>query len=67
MLTDRQAQILRMFLAGMTYREIAVELDLSTQTINPSLRQSAKRLGASGIARETLRAAVEARGERLER
>jgi DNA-binding CsgD family transcriptional regulator len=54
-----------MFLSGMTYREIAVALDLSPQTINPSLRQSAKRLGAPGIARETLRAAFEESGESL--
>lgn len=65
MLTIRQRQVLTMFLSGMTYREIAVALDLSPQTINPSLRQSAKRLGAPGIARETLRAAFEESGESL--
>lgn len=54
-LTDRQAEILRMFLSGMTYREIALSLDLSPETINPSLKQSAKRLGAPGIGREVLR------------
>lgn len=65
-LTARQAQILRMFLSGMTYRQIALELGLSPETINPSLRQSARRLGAPGIGREVLRAAVERAGEELD-
>jgi DNA-binding CsgD family transcriptional regulator len=66
MLTQRQAQILQMFLDGMTYREIAAALGLSPETINPSLKQSARRLGAPGIGREVLRAAVERHeGERI--
>lgn len=63
MLTQRQAQILRMFCSGMTYKEIAEALGLSPETINPSLKQSAKRLGAPGIARSTLREWAEKAGE----
>lgn len=53
-LTPRQRQILLMFCSGKTYLEVARELDLSPGTINPSLRQSAARMGAPGIARATL-------------
>jgi DNA-binding NarL/FixJ family response regulator len=54
MLTKRQKQILTMFCSGRTGRQIAEELGLSPETINPSLKQSARRLGAPGIARATL-------------
>lgn len=54
MLTTRQRQIMSMFCSGMTYRQIATDLGLSPETINPSLKQSARRLGAPGIARATL-------------
>lgn len=53
-MTQRQHQILSMFCSGMTYKEIALELGLSPETINPSLKQSAKRLGSPGIGRGVL-------------
>lgn len=53
-LTPRQRQIVEMFVGGRTYRQIAVELGLSPETINPALRQAARRMGAPGIARATL-------------
>jgi DNA-binding NarL/FixJ family response regulator len=53
-LTVRQRQVLVMFCSGMSYAVVARELGLSKETINPSLRQSARRLGAPGIARATL-------------
>lgn len=66
MLTSRQREILAMFCSGMSYREVASRLGLSPETINPSLKQSARRLGVGGIGREVLRAAAEAAGESLE-
>lgn len=66
MLTNRQREIVTMFCSGMTYREVAADVGLSPGTINPTLKQAAKKLGAGGIARETLKAAAEAAGERLE-
>lgn len=65
-LTARQRQILAMFCSGMSYRQVALALGLSPETINPSLKQSARRLGAAGIGREVLRAAALANGESLE-
>ena len=53
-LTPRQRQIVGMFCRGMTYKEIAAELQLSPGSINPFLKQAARRMGASGIARGTL-------------
>ena len=63
MLTQRQGEILRLFCSGLTYRQVAEQLGLSPETINPSLKQSAKRLGVRGIARHTLREAARAAGE----
>lgn len=54
MLTQRQREVLTLFCSGRTYKEVADLLDLSPETINPSLKQSARRLGAPGIARATL-------------
>lgn len=58
MLTERQAEVLGLFLSGLSGRAVAQRLGLSPETINPSLKQSARKLGARGIGREKLRAAV---------
>ena len=53
-LTPRQRQITRMFVDGMTYVEVARVLGLSPGTINPVLRQAARRMGCPGIGRKVL-------------
>ena len=53
-LTPRQRQIVGLFCGGWTANQIADSLGLSVQTINPSLRQASRRMGAIGIARATL-------------
>lgn len=53
-LTARQAEVVRRFCCGKTYREVAAELDLSPGTINPVLKQVAKKLGTTKIARRVL-------------
>lgn len=58
-LTPRQREVLDLFLSGLTYKEVAARCKISPETVNPHLRTIAKKIGASGIARETLRAAVE--------
>lgn len=57
-LTPRQAQIVTLFVGGMSYAQIATELGLSVQTINPTLRAAAKRMG---IPRQYSRSALRAR------
>lgn len=54
-LTDRQRQVLDLFLSGLTYKEVAARCGISPETVNPHLRVIAKKLGATGIARQTLR------------
>jgi len=53
-LTARQAEVARRFCCGKTYREVAAELDLSPGTINPVLKQVARKLGTRHIARRIL-------------
>ena len=59
-LTARQQQVLDLWLSGVTYRQLAAELGISTQTVNPHLKAIARKLGAPGIAREKLRLASQA-------
>lgn len=57
-LTDRQRQVLDLWLGGSTQREVASALGISYQTVNPHLKVVARKLGANGFARETLRACL---------
>lgn len=57
-LTSRQRQVLDLFLAGRTYKEVAATCGISPETVNPHLKNISRKLGASGIAREELRRAV---------
>lgn len=66
MLTRRQHEVLSLFCSGLTYRQVADHLDISPETVNPSLRQSARRLGCSGIGRAKLIKACEENGVSLE-
>lgn len=59
-LTDRQREVLDLWLEGTPYRELAARLGISPETVNPHLRGIARKLGAAGISRERLRAALEA-------
>jgi protein AroM len=56
-LTARQQEVLAVWLSGATYRELATQLGISHSTVNPHLKGIARKLGAQGIARETLREA----------
>lgn len=53
-LTTRQAEVLTSFCAGNTYKEVASELGLSPQTINPVLKAIARKRGDHRIARRCL-------------
>lgn len=57
-LTARQQEVLDLWLAGKTYKELAAALGISPETVNPHLKAIARKLGASGIARQTLAEAV---------
>lgn len=57
-LTARQQQVLGLWLGGVTYKELAAELGISPETVNPHLKAIARKLGANGISREALRAAA---------
>jgi DNA-binding CsgD family transcriptional regulator len=57
-LTPRQQQITDLFLAGKTYREVAAECGISPETVNPTLRAVRDKVGAKGISREALKAAL---------
>lgn len=54
-LTARQQQVLDLWLAGRTYKEVAAELGISPETVNPHLKNIAHKLGAAGISREALK------------
>ena len=54
-LTDRQRQVMTLFVSGMTYKQVASALGISPLTVNPTLRVCASKLGLNGISRETLR------------
>lgn len=66
MLTRRQHEVLSLFCSGLTYKQVADTLGISPETVNPSLKQSARRLGASGIGRQVLKQAATARGVSLD-
>lgn len=57
-LTTRQQEVLDLWLAGTTYKELAARLGISPETVNPHLKVIAKKLGADGISREKLRDAA---------
>ena len=57
-LTIRQQQVLDLWLDGTTYRDLADQLGISPGTVNPHLKHIARKLGASGISREKLRAVL---------
>lgn len=57
-LTVRQQEVLDLWLAGTTYRDLATALGISPETVNPHLKAIAKKLGAGGISRAKLRQAV---------
>lgn len=59
-LTPRQHQVLDGWLSGRTYRELALDLGISPETVNPHLKAIARKLGAAGISRAAL---SEARGQ----
>lgn len=56
-LTARQQQVLDLWLAGTTYRELAASLGISPETVNPHLKAIARKLGSVGISRAALREA----------
>ena len=58
-LTARQQQVLDLWLAGRTYRELAAELGISPETVNPHLKGIARKLGAVGISRAALGEALD--------
>jgi RNA polymerase sigma factor (sigma-70 family) len=57
-LTPRQQEVLDLWLAGTPYRELAARLGISPETVNPHLKNIARKLGARGIGREALREAL---------
>lgn len=57
-LTLRQRQVLDLWLAGHQYKDLASALGISPETVNPHLRVIARKLGATGISRDKLRAAL---------
>ncbi len=59
-LTARQQEVLDLWLAGNTYRDLAATLGISPETVNPHLKVIARKLGTTKISREELRRAVEA-------
>lgn len=57
-LTARQQEVLDLWLEGVPYDQLAARLGISTKTVNPHLKAIARKLGAPGIARDKLRAAL---------
>jgi DNA-binding CsgD family transcriptional regulator len=57
-LTPRQKEVLDLWLAGTKYKELAATLGISPETVNPHLKAIAKKVGAAGISRAALKAAV---------
>jgi RNA polymerase sigma factor (sigma-70 family) len=53
-LTERQRQVLDLWLSGKTYKEVAAECNISPETVNPHLRRIARKLGTTRISREAL-------------
>lgn len=49
-LTDREAQVLRLLIAGKTNKQIAIDLDLQEITVKIHLRNSYKKIGAGNRA-----------------
>ena len=60
-LTEREAQVLRLLLAGHTAKSAARELDLSVHTVNDYLREARKKLGV-GSSKEAARALAQYEG-----
>lgn len=60
-LTPRQREITDMFLSGKTYKEVAEHFGISPETVNPTLKAVRAKVGASGISREALKAALQSR------
>ena len=58
-LTDRQREVLDLWLAGVPYRTLADRLGISKETVNPHLKAIARKLGATGISRHALKDALE--------
>lgn len=57
-LTDRQQQVLDLWLDGTNYKDLADALGISPGTVNPHLKMIRKKLGAAGISRKALRDAL---------
>jgi DNA-binding CsgD family transcriptional regulator len=57
-LTPRQKEVLDLWLAGTQYRELAASLGISHLTVKPHLRAIARKLGATGTSRDSLRKAL---------
>ena len=57
-LTPRQREITDLFLSGKTYKDVAAQCGIAPSTINPTLKAVRNKLGAKGIARKHLRAAL---------
>lgn len=53
-LTARQTEVLKLWLEGVPYRELAATLGISPETVNPHLKAIRKKLGATGISRSAL-------------
>lgn len=57
-LTARQQEVLDLWLSGTTYKDLATALGISPETVNPHLKAIARKIGAQGISRDSLRAAL---------
>lgn len=53
-LTARQQTILDLWLGGTQYKQLAAQMNISPDTVNPHLKAIAKKLGAAGISRAAL-------------
>jgi DNA-binding CsgD family transcriptional regulator len=61
-LTARQKEILDLWLSGLNYRQVSETAGISVGTLNPHLKQIARKLGTTKIGREALgRAAAAAK------